>query len=127
MRRHVRYARRAMAWACLAAVAASATAGEPPRSEAFGRIVTPFLAKHCAGCHGPSKPRAGLNVEALKDEATVQSRRRAWVRIREYIDGGLMPPEDSPQPDRVEVDRVAPRSRRRSTATTAASRPTPAA
>ena len=55
----------------------------------------------------PSKPKGGLNLETLRDEATFQSRRRAWVRIREYIEGSVMPPEDSPQPDRTESEEVA--------------------
>ena len=93
-------------------------AGEPPAGDArarsdskdrdgFQRVVMPFLARHCASCHGPVKPKGGLNLETLRDEATFQSRRRAWMRIREYIEGSVMPPEDSPQPDRAESETVA--------------------
>jgi mono/diheme cytochrome c family protein len=117
MRRHVRFVAIALAGGLLSAGATRGSAGEPPPGDGqvradskdrdgFPRVVLPFLAKHCAGCHGAVKPKGGLNLESLRDEATIQSRRRAWVRIREYIEGGVMPPDDSPQPDRADSDRV---------------------
>jgi hypothetical protein len=118
MRRYVRFLAIALAGGLLTAGATRGIAGEPPPGDGqtradskdrdgFQRVVLPFLAEHCAGCHGPVKPKGGLNLESLRDEATIQSRRRAWTRIREYIEGGVMPPEDSPQPDRGDSDRVA--------------------
>jgi hypothetical protein len=117
MRRHVRYWVIALGWACLAPGAMRGMAGEgPPQDrnapdaskdrDEFRRAVLPFLARHCASCHGADRPKAGLNLESLRDEGTFQSRRRAWLRVREYIEGGLMPPEDSPQPSRAEADRA---------------------
>ncbi len=117
MRRRVRFLLVALGWAGLWPGAArgfiAEALGEDDRAQAvakdpgdFHRTVLPFLAKHCASCHGPEKPKAGLNLEALRDENTVRSRRRTWMRIREYIEGQLMPPEDSAQPSRGEVDRV---------------------
>ena len=89
-------------------------AGEPPpgddrpgadskAQDDFRGVVMPFVAKYCASCHGPEKPKAGLNLEVLRDEATLRTRRRAWQRVREYVEGEIMPPEDSPQPSRAEV------------------------
>ena len=105
-------------WAGLVPGAARGIAGESPPGDDRPRAVSkarddfrgaviPFVAKYCASCHGPEKPKAGLNLEALRDEATLRTRRRAWQRIREYVDGGIMPPEDSPQPSRAEVDRLS--------------------
>ncbi len=105
-------------WAGLFPGAARGIAGEPPprddrpgavskAQDDFRAVVIPFVAKYCASCHGPEKPKAGLNLEALRDEATLRTRRRAWQRVREYVDGEIMPPEDSAQPSRAEVDRLS--------------------
>jgi mono/diheme cytochrome c family protein len=83
--------------------------GAPPVAAARDDLraaVLPFFTKYCASCHGPVQPKAGLNLEVLRDEGTLRSRRRTWQRIREYVDGGMMPPEDSAQPPRAEVDRL---------------------
>jgi Protein of unknown function (DUF1592)/Protein of unknown function (DUF1588)/Protein of unknown function (DUF1587)/Protein of unknown function (DUF1585)/Protein of unknown function (DUF1595) len=117
MRRHVRYQVIALAWGCLALGTTRGLAVEPPPNEgkpravspdreAFRRVVGPFFDKYCASCHGPVQPKARLNLEALHDEDTVRSRRRTWSRVREYVEGGVMPPEDSLQPTRAEVDLV---------------------
>ena len=69
----------------------------------FRNAVVPILTKYCAGCHGATKPKAGLNLASFKDEASARSNRKAWERVKEYVEGGLMPPEDRPQPGREEV------------------------
>src|SRR5579883_9346 len=74
--------------------------------EAFRSGVLPFLSKYCTPCHGPTRPRAGLDLSALRAEASARLRRRVWERIRENVEAGLMPPEDRPQPSREEVDRL---------------------
>lgn len=118
MRRNVRFLLFACAWAGLSGAIARAVAGDPPpgqggardakaRGDAFRKDVLPFLARYCSSCHGATKPQGGLNVESLGDETTVAARRRSWQRIREYVDGGLMPPEESPQPARPEIDRLS--------------------
>ena len=69
----------------------------------FQTIVVPVLAKYCTGCHGPLKPKAGLNLASYQDEKSARSNRKVWERIKEYVEGGLMPPEDRPQPSREEL------------------------
>jgi Protein of unknown function (DUF1592)/Protein of unknown function (DUF1588)/Protein of unknown function (DUF1585)/Protein of unknown function (DUF1587)/Protein of unknown function (DUF1595)/Ca-dependent carbohydrate-binding module xylan-binding/Planctomycete cytochrome C len=73
---------------------------------AFRDLVLPLLAKYCTSCHGPSKPKGGLNLAVLNDESTARSRRKTWERIREYVEGGVMPPEERPQPSREEVGQL---------------------
>jgi hypothetical protein len=73
----------------------------------FGTSVQPFLAKYCTGCHGGAKPKGNLDLAAFHDERTARSRKKTWERVREYVDGGLMPPEDRPQPGRDEVRALA--------------------
>jgi mono/diheme cytochrome c family protein len=117
MRRCVRSMIVAVVGACLVSAVGRGIAGDmSPKdngaraatgdAEAFRRTVVPFLAKYCTSCHGPNKPKAGLNVEALRDDATLRSRRKTWMRIREYTEGQLMPPDESHQPPRDERDLV---------------------
>ncbi len=117
MRRNVRFLVVACVWAWLAPGATWGIAGDSPPGQGsrpsvpadrdeFRVVVRPLLAKYCASCHGPGKPKAGLDLETLGDEATFETRRRTWQRIREYVEGGTMPPDESPQPDRAEVDRL---------------------
>ncbi len=69
----------------------------------FRSGVVPILAKYCVGCHGATKAKAGLNLTSFRDEASARSNRKAWERVKEYVEGGLMPPEDRPQPSRDEL------------------------
>jgi hypothetical protein len=73
----------------------------------FQTSVLPFLAKHCTRCHGGAKPKGGLDLAAIKDESAAKTRKKTWERVREYVEGGLMPPEDRPQPGRDEIGALA--------------------
>jgi len=73
---------------------------------AFDTAVRPLLAKYCTSCHGPTKPKAGLDLASFRDESSARFNRKAWERIREYVDGGIMPPDDRPQPSREDVGRL---------------------
>ena len=75
-------------------------------SNAFRTSVLPLLAKYCTSCHGPTKPKGGLNLIALYDESSARVHRKTWERVREYVEGGVMPPDDRPQPSREEVGRL---------------------
>ena len=78
----------------------------PADQVAFRTEVLPLFAKYCTSCHGPTKPKAGLNLASFQEESSARSNRKLWERIREYVEGGLMPPDDRPQPDREEVGRL---------------------
>jgi Protein of unknown function (DUF1592)/Protein of unknown function (DUF1588)/Protein of unknown function (DUF1585)/Protein of unknown function (DUF1587)/Protein of unknown function (DUF1595)/Ca-dependent carbohydrate-binding module xylan-binding/Planctomycete cytochrome C len=77
-----------------------------PERVSFRTAVLPVLSKYCTGCHGASKPKAGLNLASFRDEASVRSNRKAWERIKEYVEGGLMPPDDRPQLTREELSQL---------------------
>ncbi|MGC8639141.1 MAG: DUF1592 domain-containing protein [Isosphaeraceae bacterium] len=86
------------------AIQSRSTAGS---SELFARSVRPFLTTHCTGCHGKSKPKAGLNLEALEDESRALAGRRIWSKVKENVAGMLMPPEGRPQPSRQEIESLS--------------------
>jgi mono/diheme cytochrome c family protein len=118
MRRHVRLLVIALTWGWLAPGITRAIPVEPPPQdgqrpaasqdrEGLRRVVGPFFDKYCTSCHGPTKPKAGLNLEALRNEESVRARGKVWSRIRENVEDGTMPPDDSAQPTRAEVDLVS--------------------
>ncbi len=72
----------------------------------FQTAVLPVLTKYCTGCHGSSKAKAGLNLASYRDETSARSNRKTWERIKEYLEGGLMPPDDRPQPTREELSQL---------------------
>ncbi len=69
----------------------------------FRTAALPVLTKYCTTCHGPTKPKGGLNLANFRDETSARSNRKIWGRIKEYVEGGLMPPDDRPQPTREEL------------------------
>src|SRR4051812_13369681 len=102
---------------CLSALGFTAAADEPaapakPAAVAskaevgsFSTQARPFLDKYCVSCHGSSKPKADLNLTAFSDEASVVRARKLWVRLKDYVESGEMPPEDQDQPTEEEADR----------------------
>jgi hypothetical protein len=80
-------------------LANEATAG------AFGAEIQPLVTKYCVGCHGGTKPRAGLNLASYADEVSIIKDRKLWDRLVEYVEAGEMPPEEKPQPTQAEVER----------------------
>jgi cytochrome c553 len=108
-----------IAWlfSCGRSESASSPAGEAPpaASDRQPRSANPdshrshvntFLAKYCTDCHGRSGRKGGLDLSVVPGEAEVQLRRRVWERVREYVEGGIMPPEDRPQPTADESARL---------------------
>ncbi len=77
------------------ALAQAPKAGSTPPG--YPTQVLPVLAKHCVGCHGPNKPKAGLNLAAYTTEASALKEIKVWSKVLENVEGGAMPPEDSPR------------------------------
>jgi hypothetical protein len=71
----------------------------------FRAAALPLINKYCVGCHGMSKPKGGLNLAAFQDESSARAKRKTWERVLEYVEGGVMPPEDRPQPSHEEAGR----------------------
>ena len=66
--------------------------------EKAGRDVQSLLAKYCQGCHGENKPKAGLNLVALRGQEKPQAWKGVWERVRSRH----MPPPGKPQPTAAE-------------------------
>ena len=93
---------RLVALLALAAGAPSADA----ESSGFREQVVPILEKYCARCHGPEKPKGGLNLAKYADEAAVLNDRKAWAKVLEFVEAGEMPPEGKPRPSQAEAELV---------------------
>ncbi|MFO0810777.1 MAG: DUF1553 domain-containing protein [Gemmataceae bacterium] len=68
-------------------VASAAVAGPPD----FDRDVRPILQQHCAKCHGPTKPKAGLRLDTLIAAGHIGS--EIVRRVRSDDPAERMPPE----------------------------------
>ena len=86
------------------AAPASTKAGS---AERFATAVRPFLASYCVQCHGQAKPKAGLNLAQLEDESKARSSLRVWAKVKENVEGSLMPPEGKAQPSRQELEALS--------------------
>jgi hypothetical protein len=57
-----------------------------------------FLGQFCVECHGPVKPRGGLNLKRFEKPEQVVADRKVWDEIVARMRGGEMPPPDAKQP-----------------------------
>ena len=80
----------------------------PPKAVTFTKTVQPFLRKYCLGCHGETKPRAGVQLSRFKTEASLLAERKTWENVFDMLDGDAMPPEDHKlRPTAAESARIA--------------------
>ena len=68
--------------------------------------VLPVLTKYCTDCHGPAKPKAGLNLASFLSEAAVLKELKTWEKVLEHVEGGTMPPDGKPRPTEAESAQV---------------------
>jgi hypothetical protein len=72
----------------------------------YEKDIRPLLARHCFSCHGGAKAKAGVDLEAFRDEAGVLRSRKVWQKAWRALHAREMPPEDKPQPAAAERDRL---------------------
>jgi mono/diheme cytochrome c family protein len=71
--------------------------------EPFSLEIQPIFAKYCVQCHGGSKPKAHLGLDAFKNEESILKSPEVLDKIQEKIRAREMPPKDKPQPNREEL------------------------
>jgi mono/diheme cytochrome c family protein len=103
-------------WSLLLKVAAtlllclSRTAGADPlpvEGATFDAIMKPFLAEHCARCHGEKKQKGDLRFDTLPRDFAAPLSASHWADAMERISAREMPPDDEPQPKAEDAARVA--------------------
>lgn len=72
----------------------------------FEERIKPFLSKNCYTCHGEKKQKADFTLHDIDGAITNGKDVERWEKILELISLGDMPPEDEPQPSKVEKSRI---------------------
>lgn len=72
----------------------------------FELHIKPFLAEHCYSCHGEKKQKADFAVHDIDGLISRGKDAVRWEKILEMISLGDMPPEDEPQPSKVDRSKV---------------------
>jgi hypothetical protein len=84
-----------------------AAARETPRRDAFQTQVAPLLERYCFECHSKEKSEAGLAFDRFDNQEKAVKAGRTWLRVRDALQGRIMPPDDKPQPTLEELDRIS--------------------
>jgi mono/diheme cytochrome c family protein len=77
---------------------------EVPEESAAGargyrQVARPFIEKHCRGCHGATKAKAGFRIDLLGADFAKANVAEHWKEVIDRIQAGEMPPHGSPRPD----------------------------
>jgi len=100
---------RPLGLAALLLVMGAPPAGALPQEKPalrYEKDIQPLLTRYCTGCHGGAKPKADLNLEAFRDEASVLKSRRTWKKVHDQLHSDEMPPKEKPQPTPAERERI---------------------
>jgi mono/diheme cytochrome c family protein len=100
--------RRTLLIACCVAAGGRAIGQAPkasPAGSAYAAQVSPVLAKYCVSCHGPDKPKHGLNLAAYTTEGSALKDLKTWEKVLEVVRDGSMPPDGKPEPSEAESTR----------------------
>lgn len=79
---------------------------EPKARDSFRSHVVPLLKKYCADCHMKENSEAGIAFDRYESQAAAVKDGRTWVRVRDALQGRIMPPAEESQPSLEERDRI---------------------
>ena len=83
----------------LFSAAARAGAAEAPSYDAQ---IKPLLSTYCYKCHGPEKPKHGVNLSKFGEVASIHRDPKLWRNVLTQLNERAMPPENKPQPTDME-------------------------
>ena len=95
-----------MLLSCLLPAVDGIAAAEPTDQAEFDEHIHHFLATHCVACHGEKKQKAKFALHDIDGAITNGKDTVRWEKILEMISLGEMPPDDEPQPAKVDRTRV---------------------
>ncbi len=64
----------------------------------FRKTIQPLLRKYCFDCHSADIAEAEVDLSIFKTTADAHKQIRTWLRIRQMLESGQMPPRDEAQP-----------------------------
>ena len=82
----------------------SSILAQAPRRDAFRTRVLPIVERYCVDCHSREEAEAGIVLDRSEDQASAVEDGRTWLRVRDALEGHIMPPADSPQPSAKELE-----------------------
>jgi mono/diheme cytochrome c family protein len=85
-------------------VAVSVATAQEAKPADFMKDGLGFVQKHCVGCHGEKKPKAGLALHGFRDESAVIKERKVWQNLLAQVRSGEMPPPERPRPTAAEIE-----------------------
>ncbi|MFO0915345.1 MAG: DUF1592 domain-containing protein [Pirellulales bacterium] len=71
---------------------------------AYSGRVRPLLQKYCFECHAGDTIEAEVDLSSFETLDSIRSNSRTWLKVRDMLDSGQMPPQESPQPEDAERD-----------------------
>jgi mono/diheme cytochrome c family protein len=84
----------------------AADASKDAKDISFARQVAPLLSKYCTGCHGGTKPKAGVALDVYRDEAAAVRNAKVWQRVLAALRAGDMPPASKPKPSPADIELI---------------------
>jgi hypothetical protein len=88
---------------CLLVLGWAACPAPAPAHSADFAPCAAFLGRHCLHCHAGKARKAGLDLGAYHDEASVLRDRKVWESVLDRVRAGEMPPPKRPRPTPDEV------------------------
>ncbi len=64
----------------------------------FDPDIKPFLTSYCVKCHGPTKPKRGLNFTVFSGESAFSQDPKLWRLAAQKLEEREMPPDENRQP-----------------------------
>src|SRR5947207_9030035 len=64
----------------------------PAPPAAYAQQARPLIQQYCAGCHGASSPKAGVNLMAYADATAIQRDQTTWRKVLTQLRERAMPP-----------------------------------
>ncbi|MBL4766510.1 MAG: DUF1592 domain-containing protein [Rhodobacteraceae bacterium] len=87
------------------------TVAMSPRSDellaSFSEEITPIMERHCSKCHGESRQEAGLRIDELNPDMSLDQDVSVWESVRDALNAHEMPPpEEDLQPSERERQQI---------------------
>ncbi|WZO97361.1 DUF1592 domain-containing protein [Isosphaeraceae bacterium EP7] len=77
---------------------------EPGAKDAYRDKILPLLERFCIDCHSKDYSEGGVVLDLFESQDAAIKDGQTWLRVRDAIEGRIMPPVDSDQPTLEEFD-----------------------
>lgn len=78
----------------------------PTLTRRYQPEIVPLLKQYCYDCHANEVTEADLDLAAFPTAEAVRAQTKVWLKVREMLESGQMPPPEADQPSDGERDRL---------------------